>query len=202
MISVIKQETLLKYDSNYIDLNYLCFIYFRKTLKQSSNQTWYEARKVRITASRGYKIWRALTARSRWTHLRPKLTGSAITNVEYGTAMEPVARKKFTEVTGYTVLECGLVVKEGQSWLASSPDGLFRDSNNELCCLEIKCPVSAKGKDIDVKYIKDNELVKKHEYYSQVMIQLYTCNLKKCAFFVYSERDYKLLWLKFDQDHI
>jgi putative phage-type endonuclease len=113
--------------------------------------------------------------------------------------MEPKAKEKYKSLTLSEVIESGLVVKTGQPWLCATPDGIVKDKNGDICILEIKCPSSCLDKNINVPYIVNNELKKSHQYYTQVQLQMYCCNLKKAHFFVYSNCDHKLLTVERDE---
>lgn len=70
-----------------------------------------------------------------------------------GTALEPDARAKFEEITGYTVKEVGFVTRDAED-AGCSPDGLAYEG--EVCDggLEIKCPAPK----THVLYIEKGEL--------------------------------------------
>ncbi len=114
-------------------------------------------------------------------------------NLRYGRAMESLAKERYREATGNEVLPAGLCVKPCQPWLCATPDAIVRDENGNLLTLELKCPISCKGKDISVPYLTDQGLKVSHEYYCQVQLQLYCCNLHKSHFFVFSEKDAQLV---------
>ena len=62
--------------------------------------------------------------------------------------MEPTARKKFEEVTGYSVMEVGLVIRPGFDFCSGTPDGILIDNFDRLCTVELKCPSKCKDKKI------------------------------------------------------
>ena len=119
--------------------------------------------------------------------------------MSYGRDMEKIARENFCKITGKDVIESGLIVKTNQTWLCSSPDGLIKDEN---ICLEIKCPSSCENIDISVDYIRDNNLVKSHPYFTQVQLQMYTSNSDSCHFFVFSEKDFILINVPRDNEFL
>ena len=106
--------------------------------------------------------------------------------------MEPLAIKKYEEVTSCHVIPAGLMVKSCQPWACASPDGLV-EKDGKMIVLEVKCPSSCRGKNISVPYLKNNKnLMQSHQYYSQVQWQMYCSNVESCDFFVFSENDYIL----------
>ena len=115
--------------------------------------------------------------------------------------MEAKARESYELLTGYTVLQAGLVVRKDQPWLCGSPDG-FVDASEGLILIEIKCPFSCAGKDINVEYLSNGSLSKKHEYYCQVQVMMYICDLSTCHFFVWSDKDMKLIIVERDDDYL
>ncbi len=86
------------------------------------------------------------------------------TFLQYGREMEEKAKERYKEITGLSVIKSGLVIRKGQEWLCASPDG-FVERKNDVCVLEIKCPFSCRGKQINVPYWdKEKKLKKTHEY--------------------------------------
>ena len=113
--------------------------------------------------------------------------------------MEKTALENYSTLTGNKVIESGLIVKPNQTWLCSSPDGLIKDHK---ICLEIKCPSSCENIDISVDYIRYNNLVKSHPYFTQVQLQMYTSNSDSCHFFVFSEKDFILINVPRDNEFL
>lgn len=112
-------------------------------------------------------------------------------NLQYGREKEEEARSKYIEVTGFPAITTGLVICQEQPWLACSPDGIiFTDF--EPILLEIKCPKTCENGKIVTDYLSDGKLKRSHQYYTQIQLQMYICNIKKCDFFVYSSADYFL----------
>jgi len=168
---------------------------YEESKGQSGNPKWYLAQKFRITASKVHKI---VHARKPDTRLKYFFESSLdIPSVRYGLEAEKRAKEKYEEVTGNKAVQVGLIIKKDQSWLAASPDGVINEK--ELLLLEIKCPSSCKNKNIDVPYLVNGELKKSHCYYTQIQIQMYVCNAKKCHLFVFSDQDYKLLTVSYDK---
>ena len=177
------------------------------TRGQSDNELWQEYRKNRITASIAHSIsaLRRTTdntstinkyfGRNQFTKLQPLM--------EYGRQHENTAVDAYEVVKGLqrgTVRKCGLFVSLENGIFAASPDGLLGDDG----LLEVKCPPSIK--DIDPKewpnvnpkqsYIvqKNGELQlrRKHQYYYQVVMQIYVTNRQWCDFFVWTPKGHYL----------
>ena len=186
------------YDSNIRTDQRRAFEICNMTRLQAKSPEWFFQRKTRITASAAHKIWRAKKTETRWKYFFQSATN--LPSLEYGRLMEPVAREAFSNLTDFVVEDVGLVVRCDQSWLAGTPDGVFKDANGNVCLLEIKCPSSCKGKKIEVDYLEDRELKKSHPYYTQVQIQLYVCNCAFCYFYVYTSVDQVLAIIERDEE--
>ena len=125
----------------------------------------------------------------------------------YGLIMEPLARKKFEEVTDHSVVEVGLIVRPGFDFFGGSVDGIFLNKNGELCNLELKCPLKCKDQEIEMDYLErvlddgslKTKLRKTHSYYTQVQLQMFATRAKISHFFVYSNCDYKHIVIDFDE---
>lgn len=124
----------------------------------------------------------------------------------HGRQNESTARKKFEEVTGLSVSNCGLFIREDLPFLAASPDGLVGDDS----VIEIKCPY--KGKDEKIKpgpafpflCMMDNnlQLDNKHKYYDQVQGQLFLSRRSVCFFFVYTCVDHQIIKVPLDNNYV
>ena len=174
-----------------------------ETLSQSTNASWKKHREIRITSSRAHSIYRARSEKTRYEHFTSSPAGT-IPALKYGIDMEPVARKKYEEVSGHEIFVPGLVIKPEKAWLGASPDGCFIDENSNLVLLEIKCPFSAKDdENIIVQYLdKDDNLKKSHAYYTQIQLAMYCCNAKECDFFVFNEKTFKLSRVHYDEQFV
>lgn len=173
---------------------------FKSTFGQSKNPTWFTERKPRISASVAHQISRARTNETRLQYF----FGSVVDhpNFRYGREMEPLAFKKYTEITNNVVNKSGLIVRSDVPWIAASPDGLILDKE-ELVCLEIKCPSSCANKAISVDYLDDEfKLKNSHPYFTQVQIQMFCSNAKRSHFFVYSSADYVFLEIGYDETFV
>jgi len=197
MFSTLSEEEKTFYNANVEKSQTECCHTFKNTLGQATNPNWFLQRKMRISASKAHKILRGkkLETRLKYFFESPPLTKG----MSYGRDMEKKAREHYSKITGKHVIESGLLVRANQTWLCSSPDGLIKD---EKICLEIKCPSSCENLDISVDYIKNENLVKSHPYFTQVQIQMYTSNSDFCHFFVFSEKDFILINVPRDKDFL
>ena len=93
--------------------------------------------------------------------------------MERGTALEPVARRRYENEYFCTVQEVGYI-SEGE-YLGVSPDGLIGEDGG----LEIKCP----GADEFLRFFDTREM--KKEYYQQVQWSLYISGRKWWDFVYY-----------------
>jgi putative phage-type endonuclease len=174
----------------------LCF----QTVGQSNNSLWFLERRFRITASRAHRISRARHDKTRLKYFFEKKVDN--TNFLYGRDLESKARNCYREKYQKDVIEVGLAVRKEAPFVGASPDGIIIE-NQDVIVLEIKCPKRCEKANIDVDYVNEyGELSKKHEYYTQVQLQIFCCNATKCHFFIYSEADSKLVVVDRDQEFI
>ena len=165
------------------------------TLNQSQSKLWRTERKTRITASRAHKILRARSDHKRIEYFLDHKSLEHIHHVRRGIELEPVALKKYHELFSYEISKVGMVVKDQQFWLAASPDAIFKNSQGDICVLEIKCPES-----LDVPWLTDSgELKKKDQYYTQIQITMYVCNATSADLFIYTVTGNKVVHVAFDQ---
>jgi putative phage-type endonuclease len=107
---------------------------------------WYERRKKFITASQVASIIGVCHFDTRVTMMRKKLRltdeseSFASKAMKYGTENEPIAIRKYEEITGKKVIPIGLLesVNENEPFFAGSPDGI----RNDGILIEVKCPYS------------------------------------------------------------
>lgn len=105
---------------------------------------------------------------------------------------------KYEALTGNSVTQVGLIIKNGLPWLGASPDGVVLDQGEPIL-LEIKAPYSCKDSNVNVDYIRDGELKRAHPYYMQLQLTMFCCNVSRAHFFIYSPHDHKLLNVNFDK---
>ncbi len=173
---------------------------FHETMNQSLCKRWYEERMYRITASRAHKILHARKESTSQSYFFRSLQENS--NLRYGRETEPVAKEKYKAITGNTLIPVGLFVKPSQPWLAATPDAVTKDKNGNLYVLEVKCPSSCKNKDISVPYLTPEGLKTSHEYFTQIQLELYCCNLEKAHFFVYSNKQEVLVEISRDDSFL
>jgi hypothetical protein len=84
------------------------------TIGQSKNSKWFSARKYRISASKARQI-----AYGRKDETILKYFFNSINDnkyLRYGRTMEPLAKKKYEEVTSKKIVETGLFINPEYSW--------------------------------------------------------------------------------------
>lgn len=170
------------------------------TLEQSNCQSWFEARKLRISASinvhcikrRVKKPVESIVAEM----LYPKDVKTAATR--YGRDNESLAAEKYQKVHGTNVKKVGLIVSEQQPWLCASLDGVVFENGTISKIVEFKCPSSCaklpivdfEKKQCNVPYLQIQcdlvELKKSAPYYTQCQVQMYVSGLNLCDLFMYS----------------
>ncbi len=170
----------------------------QETNGQSSNPAWFLHRQYRITASVARKIAKGSRKDLRIKYFLENIRPNR--NMNYGSAMEPVAREQYKVLFKKQVYECGLVVHPDLPWLGSSPDGLVFENDGSTTLLEIKCPSSCEDDQIDVDYIVNGQLKKSHSYYAQVQLQMLLCHSEMCHLFVFSLADHLLVEVPFDKE--
>jgi hypothetical protein len=186
------------------------------TKGQSVSPLWFEHRKGRITGTKAHDvlIWKGKGDPSR---LVRQITGFQCYNlskhkaVQWGNQHEDIARGAFLEQErtrhrNVQVFASGLLVDHANPFLAVSSDGIVACD----CCprrvLEIKCPFKHRNNSLTVAAQEDNsfcldkhiQLKKSHRYFTQVQLQMFVHNLKKCQFFVYTCVDSVCIDIEFD----
>ncbi len=158
---------------------------------EQRSDEWFAARAGRVTGSRARDVlakiktgeaaarrdYRLQLAVERMTG-RPMESGYTNEEMQRGIALEPVAREKYSAVTGYKVDESGFL-QHTALMAGCSLDG---DINAFEGILEIKCPKST----THVSYLKGG--VMPSEYLPQVRHNLWISGAKWCDFFSYDDR--------------
>lgn len=117
--------------------------------------------------------------------------------IAHGRLHEKIAIEQLENQIGKKIKSCGLHIDSEYNFLGSTPDGLI----DEDSIVEIKCPYSIAGKDID-EQIKERKLScwiydakldkffinKTHAYYFQVQGQLNILKRKFCYFAVWTSK--------------
>ena len=111
--------------------------------------------------------------------------------VKWGTEHEKDGADKYSaRYSDSKVIECGIFVCKSKPWLAASPDRL--DLENKMV-IEIKCPYNRRAVDPNI-IIPDYcyvdavsgqlKLKESHQYYWQIMTQMYVLGYKKGRFVI------------------
>ena len=193
------QQNIIVAEANrYVDI-------FQRTLSQSDCEIWFLERGSRISSSQAKNIYTSKKSHTCLNYFKKKKISHP--NLDYGIANEENARLKYSEVTGYSVERCGLVISHTYNWLCGSPDGVVQNAAGERLLLEIKCPKNCEGAKISVPWVKDSKLKMVNskqgaEYYCQVQLLMFLCRAKKCHFFIWSEVDYLLLEIELNESYL
>lgn len=174
-----------------------------QTRNQSQNEDWHLIRKLLLTSSNFGSVYK------RKKEDASKLVGNLLYGhtlnnlpaIAHGRFYEKVALQQLEQQIGEKIESCGLYIDPEYNFLGSTPDGLIGND----CIVEIKCPYSIAGKDIDqqIKAKKlscwkynpiDDTIVfnKKHLYYYQVQGQLNILRRQFCYFAVWTSKFDKL----------
>ena len=167
----------------------------KATVEQSASKLWMHARTKRLHSSNFGRICKA-TERTDMVKLASSLTASANVKtaaITHGRKYERVALKAFEAKKGLKVEKCGTFISEFVPYLASTPDGIVKDS----ALVEVKCPYAARDRPINastVPYLKledgQLQLDRRHDYYYQVQGQMFCTGFELCHFCVYTLKDF------------
>lgn len=184
-----------------------CDVIEEMTRGQNKNPKWFEARKLRITASNYGTICRAVR-RDMDTLANTLVSPKSLKTpaIRHGQKYETEAIKKFELQRKTEVKTCGLFISVEYPFLGASPDGIIDESS----CIEVKCPFSCKNKLINpvtIPYLyldphNNLQLKKNHFYFYQIQGQLFCSGRKKCYFIIYSLVDIKVIEIQKDDDFI
>lgn len=173
------------------------------TRLQSDSYKWRKIRKNYLTSSNFGQICRRKTAP--WGNIVKNILYKS-QNLKtkaliYGIANEQNAKNHLETELGVKIDSCGFFIDGKNMFLGSSPDGLVGSD----CLVEIKCPYSAQGEDIDAciknrkikcfNYDKKSgqiSLNKKHNYFYQIQGQLNILERKTCIFAIWTGFDKKI----------
>lgn len=203
------------HEDNFLDLvnvtnidEATCRVIEQKTRNQSSSRHWKEERSKRLCSSSFGKICKA-TERCDKNKLAMSLTCSVELKgckaVQHGRKYEKAAIEKYEQDKCVNVQKCGLFVSKTKPFLGSSPDGII----NSDMLIEVKCPYSAKNKEITSKSVpylietdKGITLNPNHDYYYQIQGQLFCAERKECDLVVYTISDIKYIRIARDEKFI
>ena len=188
-----------------------------KTVGQFDNELYRMCRVGRITASNFGKVIRL---NKRINELVRQASGLEQKEVyeaqQYGKDMESKAFEEFQKRNPkFKVFKSGIFICKGQEYLAASPDGLVcddpADPDRWHAVLEIKCPWTLRNSpgplapDFHPYFLvldQDGELCLKpdHDYYHQIMGQMFATGTKRGYFVVSSPRTGLFFQLLVDYD--
>ena len=177
--------------------------------REQNNDLWHEARRYRITGS---KCGRILMQKTRTVALLrlclyPKPFSNTPRQIQWGRNNEPLAREAYVKYMNHhghprlSASVCGFFVHPQKGWLGASPDAkVFDPDTSSNGIAEFKCPFSKADDTVEAacedphfycKLADDGRLtlVRNHQYYHQVQLQLYTSLASWCDFCVYTSKN-------------
>lgn len=170
-----------------------------QTRTQSLNEDWHSIRKILLTSSNfGVVFKRKKDDCSKLVkNILHNTNLNNLPSIAHGRFYEKVAIEQLEVQIGKKILSSGLHIDSENNFLGSTPDGLI----DEDTIVEIKCPYSIAGKDIDQQikerklrcwmYDEKNDRIffnKTHAYYFQVQGQLNILKRKYCYFAVWTSQ--------------
>ena len=187
----------------------------RTTLEQANDQSWFELRKSRLTASNFGTV-----ARRRHATPVAKLVRNLLYDVprearslQWGRDHEEDARQAYSRKSGPTMIltRSGLVIHPEHGWLACSPDDLVSDTVAESQGLvEYKCPYSARDITVEEACKKKDfmcmlnsgkvTLKRTHKYYYQVQGQMAITRRRWCDFVIWTPHSTTVERINFDEE--
>ena len=187
----------------------------RTTLEQANDQSWFELRKSRLTASNFGTV-----ARRRHATPVAKLVRNLLYDVprearslQWGRDHEEDARQAYSRKSGPTMIltRSGLVIHPEHGWLACSPDDLVSDTVAESQGLvEYKCPYSARDITVEEACKKKDfmcmlnsgkvTLKRTHKYYYQVQGQMAITRRWWCDFVIWTPHSTTVERINFDEE--
>ncbi|XP_042264553.1 uncharacterized protein LOC121895458 [Thunnus maccoyii] len=176
-----------------------------RTVEQRASHLWYDARKLRLTASTAKRVpTRGNPQNYIRQHLYPSFHGNAATH--HGIESEALAFQ-WLQNCGYVVTRRGTVVCAGEPWLSASPDGVL--NSEEL--LEIKCPFLTGNESLedlirsqryDVKMVEGKYQLQKNGkrgFYMQVQLGMFCTGLRSCQLLIWTPSQQVLLPVPYDK---
>ena len=129
------------------------------------------------------KLWSGILEEDEFVDL------SNLDAVKWGTEHEKDGADSYKATHSDKIIECGIFVSKAKPWLAASPDRL--DLENKMV-IEIKCPFNRRAVDPNIiipEYCYVNsagqlKLKESHQYYWQIMTQMYVLGYKKGRFVI------------------
>lgn len=187
----------------------------RATLLQAGSGEWLERRRKMLTASKFGRICRRRITTSCKNLVKNIMYSPNVLNVPalaYGRKNEPIALQQLEKQEHITVQLCGLFIDNNLQFLGATPDGLVGEDG----LVEVKCPSSAAGVDLDkavlegkVRYLtyssdssKVMSLKTTHEYYYQIQGQLHITNRNFCLLAIWTSKEHPVKCIKIHRDDI
>lgn len=132
-----------------------------ETVKQSSSNNWFKARRLRISASSNVHNIKVLCRKPVQALVLDMLNPIKIdcSSTRYGLKMEAHAKEKYQEIKNCTVKQVGVLVSKYQPWLCASLDGVVIDDGCISKIVEFKCPSTCEKKPV-VNYANQSSNVK------------------------------------------
>ncbi len=103
---------------------------FAETRQQSLCSKWYKMRKYRISASKAHQIAHARKEETCLQYFKTFAVENA--NMRNGREMEGRAKVKYSQMTGYELIDCGLLIKPSQPWLCATPDSIVNANTGQM----------------------------------------------------------------------
>lgn len=170
------------------------------TLKQSKCSKWFQARSLRLSASKQVHSIKTRSKKTIEALVSEMLDSKKVDTpaLRYGIKHESDAMLEYENMFNVKVHKVGLLVSEKQPWLCASLDGVVTQNGCIQKIVEFKCPFSCeklpvvdlKNNKCNVKYLvlEGNEvhLRASNVYYTQCQTQMYVSGVQKCDLFVYT----------------
>ena len=175
-----------------------------KTRDQTISGQWGKEREHRVTASHFGDIINSTDRRDMELLCKSIYESkdlSRIPAIRHGNTYEPIALKKFTEVTGKALKKSGFCVDPNMPFLGASPDSFVQ---NEDAVVEAKCPFVGRNqkispgknfnfleKVVDGGHGQDHMRLKRnHKYFYQLVGQMKIAKKNIGYFIVYTYKDF------------
>ncbi|KAI5630711.1 yqaJ-like viral recombinase domain-containing protein [Phthorimaea operculella] len=181
-------DSLKKQASNRHDIE-------RETILQAESALWLELRRCILTASNFAKICKRRPNLNSAPLVKSLLYSYSLDHVpaiKHGKENEETAIQQLSRQENINIEKCGLFIDEDHCFLGASPDGLYKDG-----IVEIKCPISIHGMDIDdainqkkIKCFKTENgrtvINPNHDWHFQIQGQLHITKKDVCLFAVWA----------------
>lgn len=174
----------------------------RDTVLQAESALWLELRRFLLTASSFSKICKRrgnINSAPLVKSMLYSYTLDHITSIKHGKENEGRALAQLALQESIDIEECGLFIDSEHFFLGASPDALFEGG-----IIEIKCPSSAYGLDVETairqKKIKVWKAVSKdnlvlntnHDWHYQIQGQLHIANKSVCLLAVWTGSNFPM----------